>query len=176
MGVHGVQPGLLLDQGVAIDIIDKALVEFGFPVGPITLIDEVGLDVAAKAGKIMAEAFPDRMQPAKSIQAVVAAGRYGRKSKKGFYSYDKDGKKGDVDQGVYSLFLSSGHIPVEQSIASTGPEAAPLPTMPAVQIQQRAVLGLGNDVRRQRRSISRWNCAVSSSRSGGAGRCHRSCR
>ena len=37
--------------------IDKALVDFGFPVGPITLIDEVGLDVASKAGKIMAEAY-----------------------------------------------------------------------------------------------------------------------
>ena len=82
------EAAILLDQGVAVDIVDKALVDFGFPVGPITLIDEVGLDVATKAGKIMADAYPDRMRPAKSIQAVVAAGRYGRKSKKGFYSYD----------------------------------------------------------------------------------------
>ena len=48
------EAALLLDQGVAVDLIDKALVDFGFPVGPITLIDEVGLDVAVKAGKIMA--------------------------------------------------------------------------------------------------------------------------
>jgi 3-hydroxyacyl-CoA dehydrogenase/enoyl-CoA hydratase/3-hydroxybutyryl-CoA epimerase len=142
------EAGLLLDQGVAVDIIDKALVEFGFPVGPITLIDEVGLDVAVKAGKIMAEAFPERMQPAKSIQAVVAAGRYGRKSKKGFYSYDTEGKKGDVDQGVYSLFLSSGHIPIDQSIATTAPESAGRPEMPAVQIQQRAVLAMLNEAAR----------------------------
>src|SRR5207237_4532727 len=90
--------------------------DFGFPVGPITLIDEVGLDVATKAGRIMADAFPDRMQPARSIQAVVAAGRYGRKSKKGFYSYDKEGKKGEVDPSVCGLFLAAGSIPMVKSI------------------------------------------------------------
>ena len=142
------EAGLLLDQGVAVDIIDKALLDFGFPVGPITLIDEVGLDVAVKAGKIMAEAFPDRMQPAKSIQALVAAGRYGRKSKKGFYTYDKDGKKGDVDQSVYGLFLPSGRTPIVESIASTSPDIPSHPEMPAVQIQQRTVLAMLNEAAR----------------------------
>ena len=142
------EAGLLLDQGVAVDIIDRALVDFGFPVGPITLIDEVGLDVAVKAGKIMAEAFPDRMQPAKSIQAVVAAGRYGRKSKKGFYTYDKDGKKGDVDPGVYGLFLAGRQIPVAESIASTASDTPVQPEMPAIQIQQRTVLAMLNEAAR----------------------------
>jgi 3-hydroxyacyl-CoA dehydrogenase / enoyl-CoA hydratase / 3-hydroxybutyryl-CoA epimerase len=143
------EAGILLDQGVAVDIIDKALVDFGFPVGPITLIDEVGLDVATKAGKIMAEAFPDRMQPARSIQAVVAAGRYGRKSKKGFYSYDNEGKKGEVDPSVYSLFLASGSIPMVKSIATPSPtEGAERPEMPAVQIQQRTVLAMLNEAAR----------------------------
>ncbi|MFN2603351.1 MAG: fatty acid oxidation complex subunit alpha FadJ [Gemmatimonadaceae bacterium] len=139
------EAGLLLDQGVAVDIIDRALVEFGFPVGPITLIDEVGLDVATKAGKIMAEAYPERMQPARSIQAVVAAGRYGRKSKKGFYSYDKDGKKGDVDPSVYGLFLAPGTIPMAKSIAPVSDHPPASPEMPAVQIQQRAVLAMLNE-------------------------------
>jgi 3-hydroxyacyl-CoA dehydrogenase/enoyl-CoA hydratase/3-hydroxybutyryl-CoA epimerase len=139
----------MLDQGVAIDIIDKALVDFGFPVGPITLIDEVGLDVATKAGKIMAEAYPDRMQPAKSVQAVVAAGRYGRKSKKGFFTYDKEGKKGEVDPSVYGLFLTPGSIPIVKSIAPpAGAEATALPEMPAVQIQQRTVLAMLNEAAR----------------------------
>ena len=142
------EAGILLDQGVAIDVIDKALVDFGFPVGPITLIDEVGLDVATKAGKIMAEAYPDRMQPARSIQAVVAAGRYGRKSKKGFYSYDKEGKKGEVDPSVYTIFLAPGAIPVAPSIAPAAAEQAARPDMPAVQIQQRAVLAMLNEAAR----------------------------
>ena len=142
------EAGILLDQGVAIDIIDKALVDFGFPVGPITLIDEVGLDVATKAGKIMADAFPDRMAPAKSIPAVVAAGRYGRKSKKGFYSYDKEGKKGEVDPSVYPLFLAAGSIPVATSIMNQSNEPPKWPDMPAVQIQQRTVLAMLNEAAR----------------------------
>ena len=142
------EAGILLDQGVAVDIIDKALVDFGFPVGPITLIDEVGLDVATKAGKIMAEAYPDRMAPARSIPAVVAAGRYGRKSKKGFYSYDKEGKKGEVDPSVYALFLAPGSIPLATSIAPQSAEPPAWPEMPAVQIQQRTVLAMLNEAAR----------------------------
>ncbi|HEV7595349.1 MAG TPA: fatty acid oxidation complex subunit alpha FadJ [Gemmatimonadaceae bacterium] len=142
------EAGILLDQGVAVDIIDRALVDFGFPVGPITLIDEVGLDVATKAGKIMAEAFPERLQPAKSIQAVVAAGRYGRKSKKGFYTYDKEGKKSDVDPSVYSIFLAPGSIPMAPSITPAAPETPAYPEMPAVQVQQRTVLAMLNEAAR----------------------------
>jgi 3-hydroxyacyl-CoA dehydrogenase/enoyl-CoA hydratase/3-hydroxybutyryl-CoA epimerase len=142
------EAGILLDQGVAVDIIDKALIDFGFPVGPITLIDEVGLDVATKAGKIMADAYPDRMEPAKSIQAVVAAGRYGRKSKKGFYSYDTEGKKGEVDPSVYALFLEPGSIPVAKSMAPQSAEPPAWPEMPAVQIQQRTVLAMLNEAAR----------------------------
>jgi 3-hydroxyacyl-CoA dehydrogenase/enoyl-CoA hydratase/3-hydroxybutyryl-CoA epimerase len=142
------EAGILLDQGVAVDIIDRALVDFGFPVGPITLIDEVGLDVATKAGKIMAEAFPERLQPAKSIQAVVAAGRYGRKSRKGFYTYDKEGKKSDVDPSVYSIFLAPGSIPMAPSITPAAPETPAYPEMPAVQVQQRTVLAMLNEAAR----------------------------
>jgi 3-hydroxyacyl-CoA dehydrogenase/enoyl-CoA hydratase/3-hydroxybutyryl-CoA epimerase len=143
------EAGILLDQGVAVDIIDKALVDFGFPVGPITLIDEVGLDVATKAGKIMADAFPDRMQPARSIQAVVGAGRYGRKSKKGFYGYDKEGKKGEVDPSVYQLWLAPGAVPPVKSIAPTADaETSGQPEMPAVQIQQRTVMAMLNEAAR----------------------------
>jgi 3-hydroxyacyl-CoA dehydrogenase/enoyl-CoA hydratase/3-hydroxybutyryl-CoA epimerase len=149
LGPYINEAGILLDQGVAVDIIDKALVDFGFPVGPITLIDEVGLDVATKAGKIMAEAYPDRMQPAKSIQAVVAAGRYGRKSKKGFFTYDKEGKKGEVDPSVYGLFLTPGSIPIVKSIAPpTGAETSARPEMPAIQIQQRTILAMVNEAAR----------------------------
>lgn len=95
--------GLLLDEGVGIDAIDDALVKFGFPVGPITLVDEVGLDVATKAGAIVAEAFGARMAPNESMQRVIRAGRLGRKGRTGFYEYDDDGRKGGVDSSVYEL-------------------------------------------------------------------------
>ncbi len=96
------EAAFLLAEGAEIADIDKALVDFGFPVGPITLLDEVGIDVGAKVGKIMHEAFGDRMKAAASTEALVADGRLGRKTQKGFYLYG-DGKKKEVDQSVYAL-------------------------------------------------------------------------
>jgi 3-hydroxyacyl-CoA dehydrogenase/enoyl-CoA hydratase/3-hydroxybutyryl-CoA epimerase len=91
----------LLVDGAAIDEIDRALVRFGFKVGPITLLDEVGIDVAAKVSKVMHEAFGERMAPPGAIQDVLAGGRLGRKNGQGFYTYGT-GKK-HVDETVYDL-------------------------------------------------------------------------
>ena len=91
----------LLAEGADIAALDKALVEFGFPVGPITLLDEVGIDVAQKVGPIMEAAFGKRMAAPRALEKVVSEGRLGRKNKKGFYTYD--GKKKEVDVTVYEL-------------------------------------------------------------------------
>jgi len=107
----------MLDEGIAIDVLDTALVDFGFPVGPITLIDEVGLDIAGKSGKIMYAALGERMTPAESIVNVIGAGRLGRKNKKGFYMYDASGEKGGVDPTVYELLPTKDervHYPLEE--------------------------------------------------------------
>ncbi|HSU16176.1 3-hydroxyacyl-CoA dehydrogenase NAD-binding domain-containing protein [Longimicrobium sp.] len=97
------EAALLLDEGVRIEDIDGAMTGWGYPVGPITLYDEVGLDVAQKAGKIMAEAFADRMKPSAVIEKMTADGRLGRKNGKGFFKYGEDGKKTEVDEAVYAL-------------------------------------------------------------------------
>ena len=89
------EAGRLLDEGASIEAIDAALVDFGFPVGPITLLDEVGIDVGGKVGQVLAEAFGARMAPSEAMRRVVAAGRTGRKGGKGFYRYDGDGEKGE---------------------------------------------------------------------------------
>jgi 3-hydroxyacyl-CoA dehydrogenase/enoyl-CoA hydratase/3-hydroxybutyryl-CoA epimerase len=91
----------LLVEGAAIEEIDRALVDFGFPVGPIVLLDEVGIDVAAKVAKIMHQAFGERMGAPEALGKVVEAGRLGRKSRKGFYTYD--GRQKRVDSAVYQL-------------------------------------------------------------------------
>ncbi|HEY5219028.1 MAG TPA: 3-hydroxyacyl-CoA dehydrogenase NAD-binding domain-containing protein, partial [Gemmatimonadaceae bacterium] len=90
------EAGMLLDQGVTIEHIDRALEEFGFPVGPITLLDEVGIDVGGKVGLVLSEAFGSRMVPSEALRRVVASGRTGRKGRSGFYRYDAQGKKGAV--------------------------------------------------------------------------------
>jgi 3-hydroxyacyl-CoA dehydrogenase/enoyl-CoA hydratase/3-hydroxybutyryl-CoA epimerase len=105
------EAALLLEEGARIDEIDRAMVDWGYPVGPITLYDEVGLDVAQKAGKIMAAAFADRMKPSTVVDRLVADGRAGRKNAKGFYAYDAEGKKGGPDEAVYALIGSPPHQP-----------------------------------------------------------------
>jgi 3-hydroxyacyl-CoA dehydrogenase/enoyl-CoA hydratase/3-hydroxybutyryl-CoA epimerase len=92
----------LLTEGADIADLDRALTDFGFPVGPITLLDEVGIDVAAKVGKIMHAAFGQRLDAPDTTDALVRDGRLGRKSRKGFYTY-APGKKKEVDATVYAL-------------------------------------------------------------------------
>jgi 3-hydroxyacyl-CoA dehydrogenase/enoyl-CoA hydratase/3-hydroxybutyryl-CoA epimerase len=92
----------ILLEGAAIEEIDAALVDFGMPVGPITLLDEVGIDVGAKVGKVLYQAFGERMKPPAALEKVIADGRLGRKSQRGFYRY-AEGKKGEVDESVYDL-------------------------------------------------------------------------
>jgi 3-hydroxyacyl-CoA dehydrogenase/enoyl-CoA hydratase/3-hydroxybutyryl-CoA epimerase len=123
------EAGRMLDEGIAIDAIDNAMVDFGFPVGPLTLLDEVGLDIAGKSGAIMAAAFGDRLQPSVSIGRLLASGRLGRKSKQGFYLYDKNGGKGGVDQSVYGVLGGAAHR------SALGKD----------EIQQRCVLAMVNE-------------------------------
>ncbi len=103
------EAGYLLAEGAAVDAIDQALVQFGFPVGPFALLDEVGIDVGSKVGPILYDAFGERMKPAGVADKLLADGRYGRKSKKGFYLYEgvKKGEK-PVDKTVYGILGVSG--------------------------------------------------------------------
>ena len=96
----------LLEEGVSVETIDKAMKDFGFPVGPITLLDEVGIDVGAKIQKILHDAFGERMSPPASMSKVIADGRHGRKNGKGFYRYENGVKSKDVDTSVYALMGS----------------------------------------------------------------------
>jgi 3-hydroxyacyl-CoA dehydrogenase/enoyl-CoA hydratase/3-hydroxybutyryl-CoA epimerase len=126
------EAGRLLEQGASVEAIDNALLAFGFPVGPITLLDEVGMDVGSKAAGVMHQAFGERFAPAAAIDKLVAAGRYGRKASKGFYLYDENGKKGGVDPDVYA-------------VAGAGAERSEIP---AEEIQQRCVFAMLNEAMR----------------------------
>ncbi len=92
----------LLAEGVPVETIDKALVDWGWPVGPITLLDEVGIDVAAHVGPILVDAFGPRLTPPDVMKKLLADDRKGRKNGKGFYLYGKEAKKKLVDTSVYA--------------------------------------------------------------------------
>jgi 3-hydroxyacyl-CoA dehydrogenase/enoyl-CoA hydratase/3-hydroxybutyryl-CoA epimerase len=91
----------LVQEGSRIEDVDRALTRFGMPVGPLALLDDVGLDVAAKASEVMQAAFPVRMQLG-AQNALSAAGRLGRKNGKGFYDYEGSKRRGPSNE-VYGL-------------------------------------------------------------------------
>lgn len=93
----------LLEEGVAIDRIDQALVRFGFPVGPFKLLDEVGIDITAKVAPLLHETFGERMRPVSAIERLLDAGRLGKKSGQGFYRYGGKRSGEAVDDSVYRL-------------------------------------------------------------------------
>ncbi|HET8734357.1 MAG TPA: 3-hydroxyacyl-CoA dehydrogenase NAD-binding domain-containing protein, partial [Anaeromyxobacteraceae bacterium] len=107
LGPYMAEGAWLLTEGATIEDLDAALVAYGFPVGPIALLDEVGIDVGEKVGKILQAGFGDRMRAPDALPAVVKAGRLGRKSGKGFYLYE-DGKRRGVDATVYGLLPGRG--------------------------------------------------------------------
>jgi 3-hydroxyacyl-CoA dehydrogenase/enoyl-CoA hydratase/3-hydroxybutyryl-CoA epimerase len=80
---------LAADEGVPLALIDRAAVDFGMPMGPIELADTVGLDVASHVGKILAAAYG--LPVPRGTAELLAVGRTGRKSGRGYYEW-RDGK------------------------------------------------------------------------------------
>jgi 3-hydroxyacyl-CoA dehydrogenase / enoyl-CoA hydratase / 3-hydroxybutyryl-CoA epimerase len=68
--------------------VDELAKEFGFPMGPFTLMDNLGLDVCYHAGKVMEEGYGPRMKTEEGIRCLVENGRIGIRAGAGFYEYD----------------------------------------------------------------------------------------
>lgn len=96
-----------LYDGASIERIDKALEDFGFPVGPMRLMDEVGIGVVTKVMGIMTEAFPERFVAPESWEKVLE-GRQGKSTGRGFYRYS--GKQRSPDRSIYKVLPSPERI------------------------------------------------------------------
>src|SRR5712691_12727897 len=81
---------------------DAAMLDFGMPMGPMALLDEVGIDVAAKVAGILRERFGNRIQQSRVVDVLYADHRLGKKGGKGLYFYE-DGKRKQPDSDVYEL-------------------------------------------------------------------------
>ncbi|MCB9256599.1 MAG: enoyl-CoA hydratase/isomerase family protein [Chitinophagales bacterium] len=111
---------MIADEGVALDVIDRALIKKGFPVGPISLLDEVGLDIAAHVAESSAEALSKGREGFEANTATTQMfkdGRLGKKNKKGFYKYEeKKGRvrKAGIDPDAYKYFKGNGDKQMSQ--------------------------------------------------------------
>lgn len=106
-----------LSEGEPIEHIDNALTAAGFPVGPIQLLDEVGIDVGTKIIPVLEQAFGHRFTPPETIAAILNDDRKGRKNGRGFYLYPAKGgksRKKRADPAIYTLL---GVTPTQQQSA-----------------------------------------------------------
>jgi 3-hydroxyacyl-CoA dehydrogenase/enoyl-CoA hydratase/carnithine racemase len=98
---------VLLEEGAQIEDLDQVLRDFGYPVGPVALMDEVGIDVGAHVAADLGAAFAERgLGSSDALPKMYEAGFEGRKNGKGFYLYTKKRKKGPkaVNTEVYRFF------------------------------------------------------------------------
>jgi len=95
-----VEAFLMLDEGAPKETIDRAAEDFGIPMGPIELADRVGLDIGLEVSRMLKERLEDPIPEVPAwLVKKVESGETGRKSGKGLYAYDADGKpekKSDV--------------------------------------------------------------------------------
>ncbi len=97
---------LLVEEGARIEDVDLAMKNFGYPVGPLALVDEVGIDVGAHVAQDLGRAFADRgLEGSGAMPRLYEAGLHGRKNGRGFYLYPKTKKKGrkKVNSKIYDL-------------------------------------------------------------------------
>ncbi len=82
------EAALAVDDGWPVEAIDRALVRFGMPMGPLRVLDEVGLDVARHVARVLEEAFGARARPAAVLERLLAAKALGVKSGRGFWIHE----------------------------------------------------------------------------------------
>lgn len=97
---------LMLEEGAKIEELDNAMKQFGFPVGPVALLDEVGIDVGAHVADTLSSKFEARgAKTSKKSKELMDDEYLGRKNKRGFYKYEEDTKKKkEVNAEIYQYF------------------------------------------------------------------------
>jgi 3-hydroxyacyl-CoA dehydrogenase / enoyl-CoA hydratase / 3-hydroxybutyryl-CoA epimerase len=99
---YSVEAFWLLGEGYKIEDVDRAMTEWGMPMGPVELADEVGIDVAVKVAHILQEAFSERLPLPPYMDAMPDSGRFGAKTRSGFYRYEGRERK-EPDPAAYAL-------------------------------------------------------------------------
>jgi 3-hydroxyacyl-CoA dehydrogenase/enoyl-CoA hydratase/3-hydroxybutyryl-CoA epimerase len=95
----------LLQDGFTIKKIDEEILSFGMPMGPFELADVVGIDVGVKVAKSLEDGYGSRMKVAEILSEIHSNHKdlLGKKSNKGFYNYDKNGKISGSNVKIYEI-------------------------------------------------------------------------
>jgi len=96
----------LLQEGVSIEALDRAVLNFGMPMGACRLMDEVGIDVCVHVGEIMEKGLGARAKACELSHKAVEGELLGKKNKKGFYTYDENDKQIGVNPDMVKLLPS----------------------------------------------------------------------
>lgn len=99
------EAGRILEESRQIERIDKVMTDFGMPMGPFTLSDEVGVDVGVKVLHILHEGLGERFKPVGVFDKIYEKGLLGKKSGKGFYIY---GETKTVNPQIHRCLPSRG--------------------------------------------------------------------
>jgi 3-hydroxyacyl-CoA dehydrogenase len=124
--------------------IDRALEEFGMPMGPLRLLDEVGFDIATHAAASLFSAYGARMTPSTALESMVREGRLGKKTGKGFYDYKWRGGKRPEIAADLARFRAQDAAPVPQLSG---------PALTDEEIVDRAVLAMLNEAARAEEDV-----------------------
>jgi 3-hydroxyacyl-CoA dehydrogenase / enoyl-CoA hydratase / 3-hydroxybutyryl-CoA epimerase len=108
------EAGFLLEEGVSFERVDNICLGFGMPMGPFTLMDEIGLDVGYKVALILEESFGPRMKVAQILNKIYERKWLGKKSGRGFYIYK--GKEKIPNKEIYNLLPKRVSVIADEDI------------------------------------------------------------
>jgi len=117
------------EAGASVYDLDRAMTDFGMPMGPLRLMDEVGLDICSDVAATLARHFSDRMAVPGVLQKMIAAGMCGKKCGRGFYDY-------------------RGHRKPRRNAAAKRFQRKDAPNFSHVELQRRMVLLMVNEAAR----------------------------
>lgn len=134
----------LIQAGHTIEQVDRGARSVGWPVGPLALLDEVGVDVGAKVAGTLAEHFPERIRVDPGMEAFLGAKRLGRKSKRGFYVYPDKGRK-RPDPGAYAFFSGRPSAPPAGDPEELGERITLVAALEAVRCLDEGIIASSDD-------------------------------
>jgi len=99
------EAGFLLEEGVEIETLDRVAKNFGMPMGPCRLMDEIGLDVGEKVAKVLGQALGERGKSSEIFSKMAQKNLLGKKTNKGFFLYNNSSKKEELNPEATDLLF-----------------------------------------------------------------------